>query len=378
MTNVRSEIDGAVASGIRYFASGSNHPGEIAGLAAAGIDIGVAVHELHSGSVVAIERAVREHGVRVFVDSGAFSEIGFGPQGPFVANEITDEEWAARLATYIDIADRIGSALYCVAPDMVAFQAQTLDRMTRWAHLVRAAARRGANILVPCQKGALSLADFWTLAQQILGIPAGQLVAAIPMKKDATSTAELAAFVAEAQPARLHLLGLGPKSARFGEVVAAVRAASPATEIFSDSVLITSLVGRTNGKGGAPRPLTAANDEVGAELEEALFADCGDIDYTDAISCPSTWLTATGLKRLAADLSAARLDVAGLVADVDGWLQDDDRYLDPRVEMALDALWADYARGAGTTTYRKREALCRLLGAPVVETDARGQLGFAF
>jgi hypothetical protein len=378
MTNVRTEIDAALGQGIRYFASGSNHPGEIAGLADAGIDVGVAVHELHSGGIHAIECAVREHGVRVFVDSGAFSEIGFGPTGPFVAEEISEDEWGSRLATYVEIADRIGSALFCVAPDMVAFQAQTLDRMTRWAHMVRAVARRGANLLVPCQKGALSLAEFWQVATAVLGIPAAQLVAAIPMKKDATSTPELAAFVREAQPARVHLLGLGPKSARFDEVIAAVRAASPATEIFCDSVLITSLVGRSNGKGGAPRPLTAATDTVVAELEERLFSDCGDLDYTDAIACPSEWLTVAGLKRLARDLAALGVDSDGLVADVDGWLQQDDNYLDPRVDLALDGLWAEYARGAGTTTYRKREALRRLFGGVEVAEGAGGQLGFVF
>ena len=128
-------------------------------------------------------------------------------------------------------------------------------------------------------------------------------------------------------------------------------------------MLITSLVGRTNGRGGAPRPLTAALDAVTAELEEGIFrGDCGNIDWTDAASIPSAWLTATGVRRFAAELATLRVrDTDALVADVDGWLQEDDRYLDPRVEMALEGLWAEYARGPGSTTWRKRESLTRLL-----------------
>lgn len=363
LTNlVRAPFDAARAAGVLYFASGSNHPGEILGLAEAGFDVGVAVHELHSDSEGAIADAVDLYGCRVFVDSGAFSEIGFGPTGPFVAAPIDDSEWKARLTTYVRIADRIGSALYCVAPDMVAHQAETLDRMERYGHLVRAAARRGANVLVPVQKGAVPMADLWATARAILGIPDAQLVAAVPMKKDATSTAELVDFLTAARPARVHLLGLGPKSRRYAEVVEAARTASPETVILCDSVLITSLVGRSNGKGGAPRPLTAKLDEVTAELSEALFAgDTAGLDWTEAASCPSEWLTAAGQRRLARDLGLDRAETRALLADVDGWLQDDDRYLDPRVELALEALWAQHALGAGSTEWRKRESIARLM-----------------
>jgi len=366
--DVRSEIDAALAKGVRYFASGSNHPGEIIGLATVGIDVGVAIHELHSAGERAIVDAVAL-GARVFVDSGAFSEIGFGPTGPFVAAPISDAEWTERLEAYVRLAAACGPSLYVVAPDMVAFQPETLARMVRFGSYVRSAAAHGANVLVPVQKGSMPMAAFWAAAVGALGVPEAQLVAAIPMKKDATTTAELVAFLRAARPARVHLLGLGPKSPRFVEVVTAARAACPGVEILCDSVLITSLVGRTNGRGGAPRALTAALDAVTAELEEGLFAgDCGDLDWTDACSVPSAWLTAAGLRRFADALALSRVirtdaDRAALLADPDAWLQDDDRYLDPRVEMALEALWAEYARGPGSTTWRKRESLVRLFNA---------------
>lgn len=360
---LRNEIDGAAAAGVRYFASGSNHPGEILGFAACGIDVGVAAQDLHSLGALAIEEAALRYGARVFVDSGAFSEIGFGPQGPYVAEPISNAEWKRRLGLYIDLAGRIGSKLYCVAPDMVAFQAETLDRMAQWGYLVRAAARRGANVLVPCQKGAIPLAEFWTLARQILGIPETQLVAAVPMKKDATSTEELAAFLAEAKPLRVHLLGLGPKSDRYEEVMAAVRAASPGTEVFCDSVMITSLVGRNNGKGGGPRPLTAMTDVVQAELDETVWGECGDLDYTDAIAQPSTWMNEAQVRKLGKEVGLCGRALTAFCANPDGWLAEDMNWAMPHVEAALEAAWSAHATGNGNTTARKRETIERLFGA---------------
>ena len=363
METLRKEIDSANDNGVCYFASGSNHPGEIIGFAKVGIHVGVAAPDLHSGGIAAIEEAALVYGARIFVDSGAFSEVGFGPNGPFVANPISDEEWSKRLWLYALLAEKIGDKLYAVAPDQVAFQAETLVRMKKYAAEMQLVASLGANVLVPVQKGALPMADFWKAAKEALGIPEENLVAAIPMKKDATTTAEFAEFMATAKPARVHLLGLGPKSSRFEEVIAAAKAASPETKLFCDSVLITSLVGRTNGRGGAPRPITAMADNVQAEIEETIFNDCGDLDYTDAIAYPSAWLNAAGLKKAGKEMGLAGKELAAFTADPDGWLQVEDRYMDPVVEMTIEGMWAEFAAGGGNTVYRKRETIVRLFTA---------------
>ncbi len=360
---LRNEIDAAVAGGARYFASGSNHPGEILGFARVGIDVGVAAPDLHSMGPSAIADAALTYGVRVFVDSGAFSEVGFGPTGPFVAAPISHEEWEKRLWLYALLAETIGDKLYAVAPDQVAFQAETLERMAKFATHMQLVASFGANVLVPCQKGAMPLAAFWVAAKAALGIPESQLVAAVPMKKDATTTADFAAFLAEAKPARVHLLGLGPKSDRFEEVMAAAKAASPETEIFCDSVLITSLVGRTNGQGGGPRPLTAMADQVQAELEESVWADCGDLDYTDSIGSPSTWMNEVQVRKLGKACGLSGKKLTAFVADPDAWIATDMNWALPHVEAALEAAWQEHATGGGNTTARKRETIERLFGA---------------
>jgi hypothetical protein len=268
----RAPIDAARKHGVRYFASGSNHPGEILGLARSGVDVGCAATEIAAASEAALVAAARHYGVRIFVDSGAFSEVTFGPSGPSVKRPILETDWAARLDTYERIARQIGPKLHCVAPDKVGFQAETLSRLLRWSGRMSQIARYGATILVPCQKGAASLVDFWRSAQAILAI-GDRAIPAIPMKKDATSLADLLAFVAAARPRAIHLLGLGVKSPRYAETVAALRELAPQLEIQCDSVLITSLVGRTNGRNGGPRPLTAAQDAVRAARPGATVAE---------------------------------------------------------------------------------------------------------
>ena len=91
-------------------------------------------------------------------------------------------------------------------------------------------------------------------------------IAGVPMKKDATSLAQLAELV-ESLPwygARIHLLGLGPQSERWDEVIALIKGIRPNASITSDSVTVRRLAGRKNGPGGGPRVLTRYSDEARA------------------------------------------------------------------------------------------------------------------
>jgi len=360
VNKVRVAIDAAARLGVSYFASGSNHPGEIAGLAEVGLDVGVAVHELHSDSEYAIAETVASYDVRVFVDSGAFSEVSFGPEGPYVTSPIDNAEWQKRLAVYERLAEACGSNLYAVAPDMIAHQMETLERMERYSAEVGRVAAHGANVLVPVQKGEIPMVAFWELAVETLGVPMASLVAAVPMKKDATTTEEFAEFMAAAKPARVHLLGLGPKSPRFREVLAAARAASPESEVMCDSVLIKSLVGRTNGAGNGPRPLTAALDAVTEYVEGGLFV--GDVaphlDWTEMATRPAMWMSAAALDRVRKFAGMTRKESKAFKSDPDTWVSENwDNVL---VELAVEKEWEAWAMGSGSTEYRKRESLKEL------------------
>lgn len=268
----------------RHFWSGVNHAGEVHGLM--GEWIGIAATHCSAALLEALDTyAGAKH---VFVDSGAFSEVEFGANGPRVVKPITHAEWLRRFDVYREIAAAHRTRAYLVTPDQVGNQAVTLERLTRYGHIMRALVLwHRCRVIVPVQKGADSMADFFTRSLLALRLPryddVGEPIwpiAGIPMKKDATSIEELAEF-AEAMPngAHFHLLGLGPESKRYGQAIAAIKRVNPDAVITSDSNTIRRLVGRTNGRGGGPRALTRATDAArsrglsGSNLKAAALGE---------------------------------------------------------------------------------------------------------
>jgi len=355
--------------GACYFASGSNYAGEILGISDVGMNPGVTVTRLGSEAMAAL-RTLRGAGVRVFVDSGAFSEVGFGAAGPFVVEEITDAEWRRRLSTMQQIADALGGQAFIVAPDKVADQATTLERLGRYAEQVRALRAAGARILVAHQAGELSLVEFNRRAAELLGF--SDFVVAVPMAHATTKLPALVELVKAVRPAALHLLGLGPRSKRYARTLRAVRRASSSTEILSDSVLICSLVGRENGPGGGPRALTAALDECGAEVDATLWGACvSGIDYTDEVALTAEWITMAGIKRIADRLELTGADRRAALEDLDAFLANVDRFLAPVAELAVDAEWSRFVTAKQAVQWRKRASLVRVFGRAA---EASGQL----
>jgi hypothetical protein len=341
-----------------YFASGSNRPGDVRGLDDAGQALGVAVPELSPRAMTELA-SVR---VPVFVDSGAFSEVEFGPTGPNVVRPLGAEHWSRVFGVYRALAG-LEAGAWLVAPDMVGNQVVTLERLERYASELRQLHRAGARIIVPIQKGELSMAAFADRAAELLALP---FVCGVPMKKDATSIGELRAFLAEWRPAAVHLLGLGPESPRYGAAAAAVERAGAL--LTCDSVRLKALVGRRNGRGGGPRPLTLALDEATDELAGECWAatdGMDPIDFTDSISEPSSWLRGRArtafLDELASIPYATTDDVVAARADLDAWLITDapngiEWALDPLVELALERAWAHFHHRE-TGSERKRRAV---------------------
>lgn len=242
----------------RYFPSGSNHVGEVEGLSRAGENVGVTACNL-GGPAEAALLDMRGNASLVFVDSGAFSEVAFGPNGPKVVRPISPEQWERRLALYMRLARGLGRQLFAVGPDMVGNQTETLARLHRYAETLREIRAERANVIVPVQKGDAPMSVFYSAAQMVLGF---RCIAGIPMKKDATTIADLREFCGTTQPRAVHLLGLGPRSPRYWPAVRVIREVSPLTLIYSDSVRIRGMVGREEGK--APRKYTAAQDAARA------------------------------------------------------------------------------------------------------------------
>lgn len=240
-----------------YFASGSNSPEQIRGIANIGAaEIGVAAPEVSKSAEAALVALAGQKNpntgglVQVFVDSGAFSEVTFSKKGPRVTRPITESEWDKRLSLYKRLADALGSQVTVVAPDQVGFQGETLARMRRYADRIQAIAKAGAHVMVPLQGGTVPLVQFEESAKEALGLDS--IIPALPMKKGATSMAEVAAYVTRAQPSRLHLLGMGEKNKDVFRVERLIRRLSPNTVLSLDSSLIRASVGR----GGARKKKT--------------------------------------------------------------------------------------------------------------------------
>lgn len=320
-----------------YFASGSNHAGEVEGFGDIGHPVGLTIADARAEAI----EAARHTPVPVFVDSGAFGEVEITNAGPIVKRPISDDDWRARLARMLVIARRPRGGVSVVAPDRVGDQGETLARLRRFLPELGAFAEAGARVLLPVQRGAMPMPDFWATAQRVVAGVCSP-VPALPMKKAATSPAELAAFARAVAPDDIHLLGIGPASRRWCGALEAL-AFTGCAHVSADSVLILAHVGRSNGRGGAPRLLTAASDTAAEVVAGEAWGGgvAGLDDYTDAVSDPESWMTPDEVEALRAE-TGAPADIA-----LGEWLGEDaengePRALLPEVAAFVDAAWLRY------------------------------------
>ena len=243
------------AEPVAYFASGSNHAGEIRAFADLGHDVGVAVRRVGPQAMQEL-LALEGTDVQVFADSGAFGELQVVDGQLTWPRAITPKIWDRILTRYDQLAV-LGDQLHVVAPDRVGDQDYTLALLARYADRMRALHAQGVNVLVPVQRGAMTQAAFYRAACEVLGFEA---VPALPCKKAATSLDEARAFAVEVQPRRVHLLGMGMRNSLAPAFMAALLEAAPGVRVQLDSVVVSSLSGRNNGPGGTPRAITKAND----------------------------------------------------------------------------------------------------------------------
>lgn len=362
-----------------YFASGSNHSGEIDGFCVLNAPYGVAVQSINEDGLAAIEENAT-FDVPVFVDSGAFSEVtpnfpgtkGFDaamPVGINVTAPISDDEWKRRLAIYKRLAVALGDNLYPVAPDMVGFQAETLERLERYAPEVRELRELGANVIVPLQGSpdGLSLSEMDARVCEILGFD--DYVRGIPSNKAPATVESILELLTRAEVKAVHLLGIGPKAGRkFLDRLEAIKAARADVEVLCDAVLITSLA----VKG---RALFEAHQSFWFnELAPSAFTDETVAYYTDDVAELTDWMGPALRKRFFEELSKAGLatvaDKRAILTDPSAWMQEEDdegytRWNDWTSQLVDDLfVGTSTAKNSGfvyveTVRLRKRESLVR-------------------
>lgn len=245
---------------VTYYASGASHPHDMRGFLRVLHPIGVSLPELSDPSIAELCGAAHLP-LRVFVDTGAFSEVAPGPGGGLVVvAPIDDDGWRWRLATSLRIASAFRDRAAIMAPDRVADQAETLRRLRRYAAEVREIRATGARIIVAIQMGPMAPASFDAAACEALGFT--DFIRGIPGNKAAMPSRELEAYLRAVQPPAVHFLGIGIGNRRLAGLLAMVRRLAPRAALSCDSNLLAAHTGRANGPGGRPRYLTAAQAQI--------------------------------------------------------------------------------------------------------------------
>jgi hypothetical protein len=351
------------------FASGTNDAGEIRGMRDAGIPVGTAANELDTEKSIQEIEALAGTGLPVFVDSGAFSEVTEQPDGPpKVTHPITDSEWKERLALYSRLAKKLGSQLNAVAPDQIANQQVTLQRLKTYASQMAEVKSYGAHVLVALQGGPMDRVTFFRRATENLGFEG---VPCFPMKKAPASKAEIVEFMRIVKPPRVHFLGLGIRGKNTADILDAVAEVSPDTVITIDANLISGHVGVNpkTGKAAASRTLTAAQDVITQwgydDTTGAVDNEEWDIheDFTDAASEPSEWTSAETRKEIAEKVGMTKLEAKDFINHPDEFLQKGIRgegsgkwYEHPILEGLLEVAWKERLDTIHTHA-RKHEAI---------------------
>lgn len=250
-----------------HFASGSSALGDLRGFARILYPLGVSIPDLSPTTLD--ELLDLDHlPLPIFVDTGAFSEREFGPDGPRTVAPITDPAWVERSRVMHRIAVRFGRRAYLVAPDCVGDQGETLRRLELFADVLRACRALGARIVLPIQRGELAPEVFDARCAAVLGFD--DAIRAIPGNKRATPAAEVRSLVRAVRPRAVHLLGIGPRGARFLELDETIRTFVPDIELSCDSNLLAAHLGRSNGRVGGPRALTRAASDFDRETAIAM------------------------------------------------------------------------------------------------------------
>lgn len=194
------------------FASGLSREKDFSVAAWAGHPIGVEVGELSAASMAGLARAVVDHGSALFVDSGAFGVFMRQLRGTACA-PLDFHQVLARYDALLDaIADynvaeeRIVPPLL-VMPDVVDDQLGSIALIRQHREWIRAACFFSgvSRPIIPIQRGPLPLAEAY---RQLVDIVESDLwVAGIPSNAAAITPLEFTAFLADARPKAVHILG---------------------------------------------------------------------------------------------------------------------------------------------------------------------------
>lgn len=253
----------------------------VGGMASRGI--GVDACELSEQGIETLAQRIVDQKCRAFVDSGAFQAFRAVARMRREAGEELFEPGDLRPAVDFDaVLDRYDRLLDAIArhnpaeedvpppllvmPDIVGDQRASLDLLRRHRDWIAAQAQfpRLAGIVVPIQRGEMSLAQAWREAAAIVGTE--NFTVGLPSNEKAVPLDELRRFLAEARPQAIHFLGLAAPAAVAARIQAVQDAGLGAIPISADAnVLRTPLYGTARGDARADAIVEILSGRLGAE-----------------------------------------------------------------------------------------------------------------
>ena len=173
-------------------------------------------------------------GGKVFVDSGAYRNFRARERDTSVA-PIDFDDVFERYHSIVDNCTNTAN-LIMAAPDEVGKQDVSFDLLVEYAREVKLLAKRGVKIMVPLQKGELSISDYYRRCKELLNF---EFIVGLPSNAKALSRAEVFAFVEETKPPEVHFLGCSEST-----LVHEAKHKSPSTEFSCDATKIRKHIGQ--------------------------------------------------------------------------------------------------------------------------------------
>ena len=237
--------------------------------------IGVDVGLLSDNGIKALANAILNLRVPVFVDSGAFSNFTKTIKG----KEVKPLDFDKILEKYDQITEEISNQNEVentdyprpmfVMPDIVGNQAASIDLIKK--HKTWIKVELSSNLsqpIIPIQKGDISLADAYKEIVRILGTD--NFIVGIPSAEAAVSKDELAEFLKEAKPKRVHFLGSAADS-KLNPKIAIVAQYSPDTDVTADASKVRSAI--LNGVAEGKTREQAITDALTEEGDQGYLLD---------------------------------------------------------------------------------------------------------
>ncbi|MDC8832825.1 hypothetical protein [Alteromonas gilva] len=186
---------------ITTYKSGACNRSDVLGYIQSGSAIGVCVMDTSKPVRAILGQYATDNG-KIFVDSGAFRAFMAQQKDPTAP----DIDFDTVLELYHDIIDasHAPANLLVVAPDCVGLQQRSYDLLVEYKRELNLLYHKGVQIMVPMQKGELSVSDHYRRCAALLPF---DFVAGLPSNAEALSPAEVREFMRECQPPAAHFLG---------------------------------------------------------------------------------------------------------------------------------------------------------------------------